>query len=109
MSDENSLRKTLRGSAEAGYRSTKRMRADSASVIGYAEQWTIEARNALPVFTRDATMGAARVEAAAGRTRFRVLERSPDGRELSGRYARDEDLAGVFRMIRMGAAGELER
>jgi len=106
VSEEGSLRKTLRGTPEDGYRSTGRMRADSASVIGYAEQWTIEAERGLPIFTREATMGAARVETAEGLTRFHALERSSDGRELRGRYARDEALAGVFRMIRMSAAAE---
>jgi hypothetical protein len=104
VSDERHVEKSLRGSVAAGYRSTRRPGADSASMIDYAERWSIEDDGGLPVFTRDAVMGAARVEAIEGRTRYRAVGRSADGDHLEGRYSRDETLSGVFEMFRMKAS-----
>lgn len=103
--DDGVLSKTLRRNADGGFSSTTRARTDSASMIGYAERWTIELEDLGPVFTRDARMGAARVEPAAGRTRMRALVGSGEGRGWLGEYERDEALRGDFRMTRMGAAG----
>ncbi len=102
---EGSVSKLLRGTPEAGYRSHRRSRSDSASTIDYAERWSIESPAGLPVFTRDVSMGAARVEAAEGRTRYTALERSPDGAHLRGRYVRDDAIVGVFELFRMGPRG----
>jgi len=74
--------KGLRGSPERGYGSVGGMRAESASVIGYSESWTIEGLPSLPVFTRDDTLGSGSAENLQGRTRYTASSVSPDGDEV---------------------------
>jgi hypothetical protein len=98
---EGSRSKSLRGSREAGYRSTGGIRVQSTSVIGYSEIWSIADLELLPVFSFDARMGSGRTEDMEGRTAYRVTEIEPGGRQLVGRYERDGTRHGTFRMTRM--------
>jgi hypothetical protein len=100
---EGSRSKSLRGSREAGFHSTGGMRAQSASMIGYSESWSISDLESLPVFSFDARMGSGHTEDIEGRTQYRVTEIGPDGGQLVGRYERDGTRHGTFRMSRMGA------
>lgn len=94
--------KTLRGSLQRGFRSSGSLRSSSTSVIGYHELWSIANADSKPVFTRDDVLGSARTESMQGRTRYQTLEVLGGGSALSGRFERDEDLRGSFRLTRTG-------
>jgi hypothetical protein len=94
--------KSLQGSASEGFGSAGELRSESTSVIGYHERWSIVGLATLPVFERADLMGSGRTESMQGRTVYRATEVSPDRHELRGDYARDGQLHGRFRMLRMG-------
>jgi hypothetical protein len=115
VNTRGSKSKSLRGSVDKGYESVGQMRAVSASVIGYHETWSIEAAGVMPVFTRDDVLGSGRseklggsTENVEGRTSYTTLEFADGGNTLRGRYQRDLNRVGVFRMIRAGPVQGLE-
>jgi hypothetical protein len=71
-------------------------------VIGYHESWSIEQVEQLPVFARDDVLGSARTENMQGLTRYTTLEVLEGGRQLRGRFERDDELRGSFRLTRAG-------
>jgi len=92
--------KTLRGSDAKGWRSPRRSPARSASVIGYREDLTIEGLDALPRFVREDVVGNALTGTEGGGSRYTVERIRDGGRELTGRYVRDDRQKGTFRMWR---------
>ncbi len=94
--------KTLRGSPAQGWRSRVRAEPASASVITYAEDWSIQGLPARPVFERVDVLGSARTESLDGVTRYATTEVSADGSELRGSFERDGTRRGTFRMTRAG-------
>jgi hypothetical protein len=102
VNPRGSRSKGLRGSGRQGYSSAGGLRAESASVIGYSESWSIEGLEGLPVFTQDASMGSGRTESVQGRTRYSTEWLSEDGRELRGRFERDGLESGRFVLRRAG-------
>ena len=78
------------------------MRAQSASVIGYVENWSVEDLQALPVFTFDDVMGSGRTESMEGRTRYTTTAIGDDGNLLEGTFNRDGTRIGTFQLIRAG-------
>jgi hypothetical protein len=79
--------------------------AQSATVITYTEDWSIDGMPDAPVFTRVDSMGSASSESMDGRTQFRTESVSADGDEMAGGFDRDETRSGRFRMIRSGEIG----
>jgi hypothetical protein len=104
VDDQAARSKTLRRSPQGGYRSSGARSPRSSSTIGYEELWAIEGPPGAPVFVRDDAMGAGRTDELLGRTRFTTREVARDGDELevSGDFEQDGELAGQFRMLRMG-------
>lgn len=94
--------KTLRGSPEKGYGSGGGLRAESTSVIGYQESWTIEGLPDEPVFARSDLMGSGRTEDLEGRTEYATEQVLDGGARLRGRFARDGHQEGSFEMMRAG-------
>lgn len=80
--------------------------AQSASVITYNEEWTIEDVETSPVFGRADFFGSGRSDSLEGRTLYRTEKVGDD--ELSGEYARDESRRGRFRMMRAGGTGTVK-
>jgi hypothetical protein len=93
--------KNLRAGAER-YSSGGELRAQSTSVIGYSETWTVAAVNGLPVFAMDALMGAGRTDLMEGRTQLTTTAIHAGGAELEGDYERDGSRRGRFRLFRTG-------
>ena len=102
INSRGSKTKSLRGSPKKGYRSTSRMRAQSASVIGYVENWSVEDLQTNPVFTFDDIMGSGRTESMEGRTRYTTTAVGDDGNLLEGTYNRDGTRIGTFQLMRAG-------
>ena len=102
INSRGSKTKSLRGSPAKGYRSTSRMRTQSASVIGYVENWSVEDLQTHPVFTFDDIMGSGRTESMEGRTRYTTTVVGDDGNLLEGTYNRDGTRIGTFQLIRAG-------
>ncbi len=102
INSRGSKTKSLRGSPKKGYRSTSRMRAQSASVIGYVENWSVEDLQTNPVFTFDDIMGSGRTESMEGRTRYTTTAVGDDGNLLEGTFNRDGTRIGTFQLIRAG-------
>lgn len=94
--------KTLRGSPGSGYESVGVLRAESASVIGYSESWSIAGLPTKPIFTREAVMGSESVESIHGRTRYGADRVSDHGDEVRGTFERDGTRHGRFAMRRVG-------
>lgn len=109
VNNRGSKSKSLRGSPERGWASSSSARTASAFTVGYQEHWSIDDPTKLPVFTRDDALGTEASlatggdEAISGRTRYVTLQVLDGGDVLQGRYARDENRKGSFRMLRAGA------
>lgn len=105
--------KSLRRTPEGDWRSAGSLRAQSASVIGYHETWTIEDPDGQPVFSRRDVMGTglsgsgSEEQSLSGLTRY-ATTRVVDEDTLEGRFARDEHRRGRFRMLRAGSLRDLE-
>jgi len=94
--------KGMRGSPSRGYRSAGGLRAESSSVIGYSESWSVEGLLGKPVFTQSVVMGSGRSEDMEGRTRYSAEIVSPQGDRAQGRFERDGTRRGVFVLRRTG-------
>jgi hypothetical protein len=79
--------------------------AESAMVITYSEDWSIEGLPDTPVFARTDSMGSASSDTMEGRTQFKTESVSADGEELTGTFDRDGTRSGRFRMIRSAETG----
>lgn len=102
VNPRGSKSKGLRGSVKEGYRTAGGLRAESASVIGYSESWSIDGLPERPVFTRDDTLGSGSTENLEGRTRYATEFVSEDGAELRGTFVRDGTRRGTFTLRRTG-------
>lgn len=100
--------KTLRSSEGGGvWRSTTAPAAvQSAVMLNYSEDWSIEDASGTPLFRRADSLGGGVAESMEGSAEYRTEEIRDDGRELVGSYQRDGTEVGRFRMIR---SGETER
>ena len=103
VNSRGSKAKTLRGSAERGFRSGGSIRAESASIIGFSESWEISQLDSHPVFRRSDQMGSIRTESLEGATVYETREILAQGAELKGRFERDDVQTGSFRMLRAGS------
>ena len=108
INSRGSKKKSLRGSDEAGWQSTARARAASASVITYQENWRVEGFSGLPIFEQQDVMASARTETLEGVTRYQTTALEEGGNVLVGRYQRDGTREGTFTMRRSGSVGRLE-
>lgn len=106
VNSRGSKSKTLRGSDEAGWKSTSAQQR-SVSFITYEEHWSIENPAGAPIFTRTDILGGGGADDAEGRTRFAASEVSADGRRISGSYSRDGTRKGTFTLTRVGAVQSL--
>ncbi|MFP8875021.1 MAG: hypothetical protein VCB42_10990, partial [Myxococcota bacterium] len=100
INSRGSKSKSLRGTLAKGYKSTGRLRTQSASIIGYMENWSITGGLEKPVFARDDLMGSGRTENMEGRTEYATQEILDGGRLLQGLYDRDGIRKGTFQMTR---------
>ena len=107
INSRGSKSKSLRGSWKKGYKSTTRMRTQSANVIGYVENWSIEDAETNPIFTFDDMMGSGRTENLEGQTRYATLEIKQGGDLLRGQYNRDDNRAGTFQLMRAGSVARV--
>jgi hypothetical protein len=92
--------KTLRADG-GGWRSGERAAAEAASIITYAEHWSIEGLPDRPVFRREDSLGSATSETMEGRIEYRTEEVGPDG-TLRGSFDRDGVRIGRFEMMPSG-------
>jgi hypothetical protein len=103
VGQRGSKTKSLSGSNEQGWRTTRRRppggSAGSAMVIGYQEKAVIEGLGGLPVFERQDVFGNGTQQTTEGYTLFAVTEIDEKGR-LHGRFERDDHRRGRFRMWR---------
>ena len=84
-----------------GWASRGGLRSASVSQVAYHEAWRITDAPPGPVFARAAAMGSGRTGTLKGGTRFETREVRAKGAELAGRYSRDGEFEGSFRMLRM--------
>lgn len=108
VNGRGSKKKSLRGSDAAGWRTTARAQAASASIITFQENWSVEDYSGLPVFEQRDVMESARTETLEGVTRYETRTVDPGGNVLVGGYQRDGTREGTFTMRRSGAVGRLE-
>ncbi|MBW2361977.1 MAG: hypothetical protein JRG84_13795 [Deltaproteobacteria bacterium] len=99
--------KKLRGSDAEGWATHSRVRAASASVISYQENWSVTYEAGLPHFQQQDVMGSARTESLEGITRYETRE-SAAGGAFAGAYERDGTRHGTFWMRRAGARLRLD-
>ena len=100
--------KSLRGSDEKGWASSRRRSSPGASVITYVEDWSIDGMPEMPVFQRADMMGSMMTENMEGLIRYAATEVSADGRVISGTFERDGTRHGRFRMSRSGEASDVK-
>ncbi len=83
--------------------------ASSALVITYTERWSIRehSANRFPIFIWAAALESGLGEGVEGSTLFVVEEKSADGNEYRGRYEKDGNWVGRFRMRRSGPISQL--
>jgi hypothetical protein len=75
----------------------------SASFVSYETRWRIEPGETGPVFQQSDFLGSADSDEAGGVTRYETLVVGAGGTLLIGRYQRDENRSGIFRMVRSGS------
>ncbi|MCG8590025.1 MAG: M23 family metallopeptidase [Proteobacteria bacterium] len=107
VNSRGAKRKRLRKNDD-GWASQGAMRVQSASVIGYQENWSITGPPARPVFARDDLMGSGRTQSMEGRTQYATTEVAEDGNRIAGDYARDGTRVGRFQLIRAGETKALD-
>ena len=97
--------KTLSGSDAKGWSSAKRGGGGykSSRVITYEETWSIDGLPDKPRFERQDSMGAAGGGDFEGRTLYETSEIEAGGDVLKGRFDRDGERKGTFRLQRSGA------
>ena len=109
VNERGARRKTLRGSKDGGWQSSRRRVQTSASVMGYHETLTIEGLQGLPLFQRQDVVGNAATRTEGEFTRYQVTQILGDGRRMQGRYEKDGRLTGTFEMRRTDAARGLKK
>lgn len=95
------LRAVLEGSDAAGWATVRRDGLGSAGTLGFSRRFAIEGPPGRPVFTRSEVLAGASADALEGGMRFETRDVGPDG-VIRGRYARDGERVGRFRMWRAG-------
>lgn len=100
VNSRGSKSKSLRGSAETGWKSVGKQQR-SMSFITYEEKWSIDGAEK-PVFTRADVLGSAGAEDAEGRTIWSTETVERGGAELRGQYDRDGTRLGTFILWRIG-------
>lgn len=106
VNPRGSKEKSLRGSDEDGWSSSRRTSVASASVVTYQEVWTIDGLPSRPVFSRSDFLGGGRTDSLEGITKY-TTEKIENG-VLSGSFTRDEHRHGTFTMMRSGGVEALK-
>ncbi len=101
VNERGSQRKSLRRDG-ASWRSTARASPTSVSVITYAELWSIEDAEGLPVFRQVEQLGSESAEGLEGTTQWKTAGVLEGGALLVGSYDRDGTRVGTFEMRRSG-------
>jgi hypothetical protein len=91
--------KRLRTSGD-GWRSTASPAPQSASVITFTANWSIENAGSLPLFQLEDALGSAMTDSLEGATVYETERVEEEGRVLRGRFDRDGTRRGTFRLLR---------
>ena len=100
VNSRGSKSKSLRGSDTKGWASMGSSRVAGVNVIGFHEDWAIEAEGGRLEFSITEVMGNAARGNAEGVTTYTVESGDPTGEEMTGRFNRDGTRIGIFRMFR---------
>jgi len=99
VNDRGKKTKSLRAE-DGGWRTRSRARSTSASILSYAEHWSVEGDPDYPVFRQEDQLGAERTEMLEGVALYTTTFIDATGSVLRGTYARDGSRRGTFRMLR---------
>jgi hypothetical protein len=102
VNDRGKKKKSLHAE-DGGWRTRSRARPMSASILSYAEHWSVEGSPDYPVFRQEDQLGAERTETLEGVTLHTTTYVDPTGNVLRGTYERDGSRHGTFRMVRAGS------
>jgi hypothetical protein len=91
--------KRLRATAK-GWGSTASAAPQSATVITFTADWSIENAATLPLFQLEDALGSAMTDSLEGATRYATERVEEEGRVLRGSYDRDGTRSGTFRLLR---------
>jgi hypothetical protein len=100
VNHRGSKSKSLRRTKSGNWASQGKAAVRSATVVGYQETWSIENPTTLPRFAILDVLGIGTSKGDSGGSIYEVTEVSNGGDELRGRYERDDDKRGSFRMLR---------
>lgn len=107
VSPRGATKRTLRRT-KAGWSSAARSAAEAADVVVWQSIWEIGLEGDAPRFAVRDSLGNAVVEAIRGTTLYAGDVVRADGRRVEGRYERDGQRSGSFRMTRTGVPGTFE-
>jgi hypothetical protein len=107
VSPRGASKRTLRRTP-AGWSSSARSAAEAADVVVWQSIWEIDLTGDAPRFAVQDSLGNAAVEAIQGTTLYTGMTVLADGRVIEGRYARDGQRSGTFRLTRTGVPGTFE-
>lgn len=99
VNTRGSKSKSLKGSDMKNWKSISRSSAQSATMVSYTENWSIEGRGKNRIFRMQQVLGNALMEKAEGETLYTVTEQIGKD-EFRGSYSRDDNQTGTFRIIR---------
>ena len=103
INSRGSRSKALSGSDTKGWSSAKQGAGyKSSRFVTYEEVWTIDGLPDKPRFERQDSMGAAGGEDLEGKTLYETDSIEPGGDVLRGRFDRDGERKGTFRLARAG-------
>jgi hypothetical protein len=91
--------KRLRAKA-GGWVSTAAAAPQSATVITFTADWSIENAATQPLFQLEDALGSAMTDSLEGATRYATERVEEEGRVLRGSYDRDGTRSGTFRLLR---------
>ena len=104
VSPRGASRRTLRAT-ESGWSSASRTASEAADIVVWQSVWEIDLGGAAPRFRIRDSLGNAAVEAIRGTTLYEGEVVRADGRRIEGRFVRDGQRTGTFRMTRTGVPG----
>jgi len=107
VSSRGASKRTLRRTP-AGWSSSARSAAEAADIVVWQSIWEIDLEGDVPRFAVRDSLGNAAVEAIRGTTLYAGDVVRADGRRVEGRYERDGQRSGTFRMTRTGLPGTFE-
>jgi len=99
VNGRGSRSKRLRATG-SGWGSSPAAAPQSASVITFTADWSIENEASLPLFQLEDALGSAMTDSLEGATRYETERVEEGGRVLRGSYDRDGTRRGTFRMLR---------